>query len=189
MSRFDVHTTDTAPAAAKPLLESAQAKYGFLPNLLGVMAESPALLEAYMAAQDVFRTKTELTPTEQEIVLLTVAVTNGCEYCASAHTAIGTMGNVPADVLNAVRDDRPIADAKLEALRQYTAATVRERGWVGGSPLDAFLAAGYTKRQAFDVINGVGVKTMSNYMNHVADTPLDEQFAGAKWEKPANAVV
>lgn len=60
MTQFTRHTTETAPAASKPLIERAQKAYGFLPNLLATMAESPAMLEGYMTLASIFD-KTSLT--------------------------------------------------------------------------------------------------------------------------------
>ncbi|MFW5927106.1 MAG: carboxymuconolactone decarboxylase family protein, partial [Wenzhouxiangella sp.] len=77
---YSVHDKSTAPAEARPLLEKAESAYGFVPNLLGIMAESPALLEAYMTVGQIFE-KTDFSPTEQQVVLLAVSADNQCGYC------------------------------------------------------------------------------------------------------------
>ncbi len=180
MTDFTTHSIDTAPAAAKPLLEGAKSAYGFVPNLLGNMAEAPALLEGYMSLAGIFG-KTDLTETERQIILMTNNRLNGCTYCMAAHTTISQMANVPADVIEALRTDTPIADAKLEALRKFAIAVTESRGWPTDAQVNAFLAAGYTRQTVLEVILGTALKVMSNYTNHIAGTPLDDAFAPNAW--------
>jgi AhpD family alkylhydroperoxidase len=85
MSEFPVHTQESAPEAARPLLEGAARQMGFVPNLLAVMAGAPPLLEAYMTLTQLLE-KTSLAPAERQLVLLTVSRTNDCHYCIPAHT-------------------------------------------------------------------------------------------------------
>jgi hypothetical protein len=106
---------------------------------------------------------------------------NECDYCMAAHSAIADMQQLPADVIEAIRDDREITDGKLESLRRFTAETVRTRGWPSDSTRAQFFEAGYTEASALEVILGIGMKTLSNYTNHLAETPLDGQFKGRRW--------
>ncbi|MBI4907250.1 MAG: carboxymuconolactone decarboxylase family protein [Acidobacteria bacterium] len=175
-----------APEVAREVLGQAKKNYGFIPNLLGNMAHAPALLKAYLSVGALFD-QTSLSPTERQVVLLTVSAQNGCEYCVAAHTAIAGMQKVPQDVVQAIRTNEPIADGKLETLRDYTREVVERRGWPSAAASARFEAAGYTSEQALEVVLGVGMKTLSNYTNHFAKTPLDRQFASAAWE-PAAAV-
>jgi alkylhydroperoxidase family enzyme len=92
---------------------------------------------------------------------------------------------VPDHVVQAIRAGRPIVDYKLEALRRFTAAVVTMRGWPSEADTRGFLDAGYTRAQILEVVLGVGMKTLSNYTNHIADTPLDHAFAKAAWSKAA----
>jgi len=181
---YAVHTVATAPESAKETLAGAQKAFGFLPNLLGVMAEAPALLKAYRALAGLFE-ETSFTPTERQIVLLTASYENGCTYCVAAHSVIADVQKVPADVVDAIRGGAPIADKKLEALRRFAAAVVKTRGWLSDAEVAAFLNAGYTPAQVLEVVLGVGFKTLSNYTNHIAETPLDGAFAKASWSKAA----
>lgn len=183
---FTVHTTETAPEASKPILEGAAAKYGFTPNLLGVLAESPSALKAYGALAEAVA-GTSLSPTEQQVVLMTTSFENNCTYCMAAHSTISGMTGVPEDVVESLRAGTPLADAKLNALADFTRATVRNNGFVDSSVTDAFLAAGYTNESILDVITAIAQKTISNFTNHFAHTPSDDAFAPKAWTKPANA--
>lgn len=174
---YSVHDKSSAPANARALLEKAESAYGFVPNLLGVMAESPALLEAYMTMGEIFE-KTDFSASEKQVVLLAVSADNECGYCTAAHTAIASMQGVPEDVAKAAAAGREIDDSRLEALRQFTGKVVSSRGNPAEDDIASFLDAGYERRHVLDVITGVGMKTLSNYTNHIAETPVDSQFGG-----------
>jgi uncharacterized peroxidase-related enzyme len=181
---YKVHTIESAPAAAKEILTGAKKGLGFVPNLFAVMAEAPALLKAYTALSGIFD-ETSLSATERQIVLLTASYENDCGYCVAAHSVISGMQKVPADVVQAIRAGQPIADKKLEGLRRFAATVVKSRGWPSDADTAAFLSAGYGSQQVLEVVLGVGMKTLSNYANHIAKIPLDQAFASAAWSKAA----
>ncbi len=180
MSHFNVHTKETAQIESAELLGNAEKAFGFIPNLLGVFAESPAALKAYLTIGQIFD-ESSFSPTERQLVILTASRFNECRYCVAAHSVVAGMQKVPADVIEAIRKDQPIAVSKLEALRTFTTAVLEQRGWVREDDTAAFLAAGYSKAQILEVILGISFKTLSNYVNHVADTPLDHAFAPKAW--------
>lgn len=182
MTNFNVHTIESAPEASKPLMQGAEKAFGFVPNLVGVLAESPVALEGYLTISGIFD-KSGFSPTEKQIVLITTSVDNGCEYCVGAHTAIGGMQKISPAILDSLRDGRALEDPKLEALRAVTLSIVRNRGWADQNAIGAFLDAGYSKSQLLDVIVGVTQKTLSNYVNHIASTPLDAKFEKVAWAK------
>ncbi len=184
MSQFPIHSVATAPEKSKAQLQGVEKGLGFVPNLYGTFAESPALLQGYLALSEAFA-KSSLTPTEQQIVLLATSRVNECEYCMAAHTVVAKMSKVADDVVVAVRDGEPLANAKLEALRAFTAAVVGKLGHPGEDEVKAFFAAGYSHQNLLEVLLGVGIKTLSNYTNHIAGTPLDEAFQPAAWAKAA----
>ena len=182
MSRFNIHTAQTAPEA-KPLIEGAEKAFGFLPNLLGIMAEAPALLEGYMTLAGIFD-KTDLTPTERQIVLMVNNRLNGCTYCMAAHTAIAKSQGVADEVIESLRSGSELADPKLEALRTFAVRINETRGWPEQRGIDALLDAGYTQRTVLEVVLGTALKVMSNYTNHIASTPIDSAFAPYGWSEP-----
>ena len=180
MTTFTTHTIDTAPESAKPLLEAAKGAYGFIPNLLGTMAEAPAILEGYMTLAGIFD-KTSLSETERQIILMTNNRLNGCAYCMTAHTSISQAKGVPADVIEALRNDTPIDDSKLEALRTFAVVINESRGWPREEDVQTLLDAGYTRQSVLEVIVGTALKVMSNYTNHIAATDIDSAFAPNSW--------
>ncbi len=187
MPDYKVYTIKDAPENSRDILESTQKKFGFIPNLFGVLAESPAALEGYATIGDAF-SRSSLSPAEQQVVLLATSFDNGCTYCMAAHSAVATMVKVGEEVVQALRNGKPIPDERLEALRIFTSSIVEKRGWVTQENIQSFLAAGFNKAQVLEVITGVAQKTLSNTTNHIAHTPLDEAFQPFSWEAPKKDV-
>lgn len=181
---FPLHEIDTAPDAANPILESAQEGFGMVPNLHKVLAEAPAALEGYATLWNIFD-QSSFTPAERQIVYLTSNYENECRYCMAGHSVLAKAAGVSEDAIEAIREGDPIADAKLEALRAFTSKVVVNRGWVSESDVEVFLKAGFTRQQVLEVILGVAVKVISNYTNHVAETPLDGFMADTAWTPPS----
>lgn len=167
---FRIHTVDTAPEAFRRDLSSVQQKYGRVPNLFAVTAESPAALRAYLSLSEIFQSS-GLTAVEQQVVILAASVANKCDYCVAAHSRGAKMAGVPDETIAAIKDRKPLQDGKLEALRGMVTAMVEKRGWVPDDEVQAFLKSGYSKSQLLDIMVGVSMKTLSNYINHLVDTP------------------
>lgn len=187
MTGFTVHDRASAPAGSEKILEGTAARFGFLPNIMGVMAESPAMVEAYATLHRILASRTSLSPQEIQVLALTIARENGCEYCMAAHTWRAEQDELADTAIAAIRNDRPIPDAKLAALSEFAASLVRERGWVDDAAVARFLAAGYSRANVMDVLVAVAWKTLSTYVNHMADTPLDEAFQPKSWQRPDKA--
>lgn len=182
MTEFTLHDKNTAPEGSRPLLENSEQAFGMIPGLHAVMAEAPGLLEGYQQLHRLF-TETSFDATEQTVVWQTINVEHACHYCVPAHTAIAKMTDVPDEVTEALRDETPLPTAKLEALRDFTLSVVRDRGNVDEAAVQRFLDAGYTKRNILEVVLGVSQKVMSNYTNHLADTPIDKPFQQFEWSR------
>ena len=182
MVQFTVHDETTAPEASRPHLEAGKARLGFVSSLNGVMAESPELLAGYNALAEQF-TKSSLPARAKHVVLITTSVLNGCEYCVAAHSTIAVKSGVDEETLAALRAGKPVSDESLEAVRKLTERVVTDRGWVDEQEVETFLAAGHTRRHVLDVVLGVGMKTLSNYTNHIAHTPLDPAWQAQEWQR------
>lgn len=178
---LDVLTPETAPQSTRDTLLDVKKKYGFQPNLYGVFAHSPAPLKGYLGLAEAFEASS-LSPLERNVVLLATARTNDCAYCVAVHSTVGDLQDQPTEVIDAIRNDTAIADQKLEALRRFTQAVVRNRGHLEDAQVKEFTDAGYQPHQALEVIVGVSLKTLSNYTNHLAQPPLDAAFAGREWK-------
>ena len=180
-THWPVHDATTAPEAAKPALEAVRQRYGAIPNIFGVMAGSPALLNGYLALTEAYEGG-ELTPEQRDVILIAASMVNGCGYCVAAHS---TMTGLPEAELKALRAGEPLSDPALEALRRVTRAAVERQGWVDDALRSELDAAGLPASAAGEILVGVALKTMSNYMNHQAGTPLDSFLASMAWEPGA----
>lgn len=185
---FTIHDQTTAPEASKPVLENAEKKYGFALNLFGVLAESPAALKAYTQLSDLLDEDAELDAKQRQIVMLAISEENGCGYCMAAHSVVAEkMAGVPEDIVDAIRDGRDPADPETKALIRFVRAALEHRGWIPEEEQRAFLDAGFGKRAVLDVLTILALKTLSNYTNHLADTPLDEAFQPQAWSKSGSS--
>jgi hypothetical protein len=102
-----------------------------------------------------------------------------CNYCAATHSQIAkTLLRTLAEVIAAVRNNTPVPDAKLNALVGLVRELVRERGYAKENTIQRFLAAGYTKEQVRELLLGIALKTISNYLDHISPAPLDHSLAG-----------
>jgi uncharacterized peroxidase-related enzyme len=153
-----------------------------VPNLFGVIAESPTALRAFVQLNNLFA-QTNFNATSREIIQIAVSVENDCNYCVAGHSAFADMQNVPATIIKAIRNNQPVEDTKLEALNQFTRQVVRNKGYVSDETVQEFLDAGYTQAHVLEVILGLCVKTFSNLVNNIIGIPLDEQFAPHEWQK------
>ncbi|MBL4834226.1 MAG: carboxymuconolactone decarboxylase family protein [Pseudomonas sp.] len=182
MSEFTLHDQASAPEGSKPLLASSAKAFGMIPGLHAVMAEAPAVLEGY---QQLHRLVMESSFDNEEKTVLwqSINVEHACHYCVPAHTGIAKSMKVSDEVIDALRNERPLPNRRLEALRTFVLQVVRKRGEVSEQELKAFYEAGYGRQQVLEVVLGVSQKVMSNYINHIAQTPIDEPFQKFAWTK------
>lgn len=181
MINFKIFTAKDAPAKAQTTLKSIEKTMGFIPNALGLLANSPAALDGYEALAQQFA-KTSLTPLEQQIVLLATSVENQCAFCVAAHSTVAKKNiNANPAIIDAVRDGRNGPDKRINALVSFTQAVTSKRGAVHDADIQAFMNAGFTQENVLEVILGVTVKTLSNYANHLIDTPPNAELAAESW--------
>jgi alkylhydroperoxidase family enzyme len=144
------------------------------------MATSPQLAQAYLALIGLVG-QTSLDEAEAQVALLAASFENRSPYDMAAHSLLAKRASFPDDVLGALRSGTPIRHAKFEALRRMAQALVATRGRPSEADLAAFLAAGYREQQLLEVVLAVGTKTISNYVNLVAATPLDRNMEAFAW--------
>lgn len=182
MTTLKVHNIESAPEGSKVQLEESVKGFGMLPGLHGVLAGSPELLKAYKTLHELF-SNSSFDNDELTVVWQTINVEHACHYCVPAHTGIAKMMKVDDAITDALRNETPLESMKLEALRTMTLTIVRNRGHVTSEELQAFYAAGYGEQQVLDIILGVSQKVISNYTNHIANTPVDAPFQKFAWSK------
>lgn len=184
MTTFTLHDETTAPGESKSLLAKSKKMNGMIPGLHAVMAEAPGLLQAYTTVHELF-VNSSFDKDEITVIWQSINVEHACHYCVPAHTAIAKSMGVSDEISAALRNETPLPNARLEALRTFTLSVLIDRGNVDDSAVQAFLDAGFTKRQILEVILGVAQKVMSNYTNHLTNTPVDKPFQKFAWQKSA----
>lgn len=177
MSEFTLHTNKTAKQASISALKQAEELFGFVPNLIAALAESPATVNAYLQLNSLFDSSS-FTSAERQVIMLTVSRYADCQYCLAAHGTISKMLKISDERVNAIIYGHPIIEPKLEALRIFTHLVVEKQGKLANWDLTNFYQAGYNKQQVLEVILGISFMTLSNYVNHINDTPIDMIFAG-----------
>ena len=176
---YVAHTPESAPALATDGLRQLHAAVGVIPNLAATMAESPALLNGFLALRGLYA-QTGFTGGEVQILSLTAAFENDCAWCMAFHTAMALKEGVDRAAVDALRRGEAPADARLAALSGFARAMVRNRGRVD-APHQAFLAASYSKRQALDVVMGMAFSLTANYAAHLTQPALDEFLKPHAW--------
>jgi AhpD family alkylhydroperoxidase len=176
---FTRHTIESAPAAARRAMTGTISHNGYLPTAIGLMATSPELLDGFLKMSAAFD-GTTLDPVAREVVIMTMATRNGCHLCVAMHTARLTRLGADEALIAALRSGSAPADERLDAIRVFTLRVLETTGDVGDDALKAFLAHGYTERNALEVVLGIGAYTMSTLANRLTGAPIDEplrQFA------------
>ena len=165
---------EVPPKQVADIYEFYETNFGFIPNLGKVMANSPALHRSYYDVQNNLKAHGKLSQAEINVVQMSIAVENKCEYCTAGHTMVGqAFFKTPMEHMQAVRMQKALNDPKLNVLREFSIALYANKGEVNPSDFQRFLDAGYTREQALDVVACVAAKVMSNYTNSLAKTPLD----------------
>ncbi|MBK1667076.1 hypothetical protein CKO28_03325 [Rhodovibrio sodomensis] len=182
---FPIHDKQSAPAGSQETLDKIAQGFGFVPNVLGVMAESPAALQGYATLNGLLEQQSAFTSEELQVLLLAISAYNKCGYCVAAHTGNAERAGARSEAVQALRDGGTPRDPKLAALVTFSRTLIEKQGWASESDVQAFLDAGFTRQHVLDTVTALAMKTLSNFTNHLADTPLDGPLQAKAWEKAA----
>lgn len=176
MSRLTIQTVDTAQNDAAERLTAAQKANGFLPNLLGVLANAPTALETYQTVTQI-NNRNSLSSAEREVIQITAAVTNECGFCVAGHTKLAKVAfKLSDELVEALRNVDTLPDEKLNALAVFTLQVIGKKGQVSDEDLQHFFAAGYNEQHVLETVLGVSLATLCNYANNVAQTPINPEL-------------
>lgn len=171
MPRIQAIDPKNAGGDAKKLFDAAQAKMGRVPNILRAMGNSAAALEGYLNFSGALA-KGQLDPKIRELIAVTVAEANACEYCLSAHTAIGKMAGLGDDALESGRNASS-DDPKTDAALKFAHLMVVKRGELGDSDAQTLRDAGWGEGEIVEIVANVALNIFTNYFNHIAGTEID----------------
>ncbi|HCT74974.1 MULTISPECIES: carboxymuconolactone decarboxylase family protein [Psychrobacter] len=176
MARLTVNTVETVPEKAKERIAAVEKANGFIPNLIGVLSNSPQALEMYQEVGKM-NSRNSLTSEEIEVVQITAAAHNGCDFCIAGHTKVAIKLKMPENVLNALRERTNIEDnAKYQAIAQFVMQLIDKRGQVSDSELQAIKDAGYNDTNILDIVMGVALATLCNYANNIAKNDINPEL-------------
>ena len=157
------------------VLAAAKKKFGFVPNLIKEMVKSPAAAQVYMKGQEVM-TEAFLTNQEQQVIQLAISTINNCHYCTKAHSALCKLAGTPQEEIEAIQSGSLPQDERLKALVSATRLIHEKKGWLSEEDLQSLDSLGIDRVQIYEIIALIGLKTLSNYINHIAHTELDPQM-------------
>ena len=180
MSRYPIHTIESAPEPSRPALEGLQQNFGRIPNLAATMATAPPLINSFVAAFANFH-GSSFDDADKQVLLLTNAVTNRCAWAVAFHSTLALGAGVPADDVTSIRDGALPSTPRLVALSRLTRTIIEQRGHLADDDVDQFVAAGFNDTDVLEVIAGVAVSTMANYAGNVTHPPLEDPFLAQAW--------
>jgi alkylhydroperoxidase family enzyme len=181
MPNYPVQTIASAPDKSKPALEQLQKAFGVLPNLPSVIANSPKLINSLVGLFGQVHSP-GLSEAENQIVLLTDAVTNSSTYAVAFHTALALQQGIGSEETTAIRERRFPTDKRFAALSNLAKMLIEKRGHLTEQDLDSFIAAGFTKEQILEVIAIVAASTITNYAGTITNPPLEDPFRPYAWQ-------
>jgi AhpD family alkylhydroperoxidase len=180
MPEYKVHTLSTVPENSKTALEGLQKAFGFIPNIAGIIANSPTLINS-LACVFANVHSSSLSEAEIQILLLTNAVTNACTWAVAFHTTLALEVGVDAKDVQAIRNGRRPNDSKSAELSSFARALIEGRGNVSPQQLGSFLSAGFEQEQALAVIAVSAASTITNYAGSLTHPPLEDKFQQNSW--------
>lgn len=170
MPRIEPVQPAQAQGKTRELYDGVHSAIGMVPNMMQTMGHSSAVLDGYLGFSRALNRSLNAGLREQ--IGLAVAGVNHCDYCASAHCALGEKAGIEPDELARNLNGQSI-DAKAYAAIQFAMAIVEKRGHVGDADLDAVRSAGYDEGEIVEIIALVGLNLFTNYFNHIADPEID----------------
>lgn len=171
MARIEPLTIEDAPKKSKDILQGLEKALGFAPNIYRTMGQSPAVLEGFLG----FRKSLgggELSAGLREQIALALAGANTCDYCASAHTVIGSKHGLSPEELTANLHGES-ADPAVQAVLTFALAINAREGFVTDDQVQALRDAGFSDGQVVEVFAETVANIFTNYFNHLAQTEID----------------
>ncbi len=188
MSIFEVQTIDQAPEGSKAPLAKLQQAFGMVPNVAGIIANSPVLANIFVPLFEGVHGGT-FTEAEIQTLLLTNAVTNSCAWAVAFHSYLALKaGLTPADV-QAIRERRAPREPRYAALSAYARNLIEKRGHVGDAAVTVLLSAGFRPDQALEVLAVSAASTITNYTLNIAEPPLEPMFQAHAWRSDTAVLV
>lgn len=180
MQSYPVHTLDSAPEESKPSLQTLQGVFGTIPNIAGAMSTSPVLIGSLVGLFQKVHGGS-FSEAQIQVLLLTNAVTNSCDWAVAFHSALAVEAGVERADVQAIREHQAPRSPKASALSSLARALIEKRGRLEDSDVSRFLQAGFDKAHLLEVIAVVAASTITNYTGNVTRPPLEADFEAYAW--------
>lgn len=172
MERLKALDPATTTGKSKELFNAVQSKLGMVPNMMRTMGNSPAVLEGYLSFNAALANDS-LGSKLGELIALTIANVNQCEYCNAAHSLIGEkLVHIKVDEIDAARHGRS-ADPKIQAALNFATLLVKQNGQVSETDIDTVKEAGFNDSGIAEIIAHVALNIFTNYFNNAAQIVVD----------------
>lgn len=180
MSTFTIHTAQDATPPSREKLRAIEDHVGFVPNVYGLFAGSPAALQGLTALNAAFEASS-FSPLEREVIALSTSVFNRCSYCVAGHSLFADTLGMDQASLTAIRAGGVASEPRLAAIGRITIDLLETQGQLSPAQLQAFIDAGFAPAQLLELLLGVAGKMMTNLASKAAGLPLDEAFQPHAW--------
>jgi uncharacterized peroxidase-related enzyme len=174
MQNFNIPSREEVSENNQAIFDNLQNALGFVPNLYAYYAKNETALGDYLALQN---RKSTLKAKEREVINLVVSQVNNCQYCLSAHTALGKMNGFSDEQILEIRTGSAGFDSKLNALAQFAKSVAENRGKANELAVNLFFEAGYNEANLIDVVIVIGDKIISNYIHNLTKFEIDFPLA------------
>jgi len=171
MSRINVIEHNNANNEQRELLDAIQVQLGMVPNFLKVFANSPSALRAFLGLHSIAGDGS-LDAQTRERIALAVAQQNECQYCVSAHTAIGRKAGLNDAEIEASRAGTS-QDAKASAAVKFARALVDHNGEVTTTEFLDVRNAGHSESDIVEIITHVGMNVLTNILAKASRVEID----------------
>jgi uncharacterized peroxidase-related enzyme len=171
MSHVDLINPADATGAQKEILDQVSKAFGTVPNLFKAIANSPAALESMFGSFQALG-KGKLGSKLGEQIAVAIANVNSCEYCLSAHTALGIAAGLSESAMAEAQAGRS-EDPRTQAALDFALKLVKEHGQVNAEDVEALRNAGFSDEEIVEIVAHVALNIFTNYTNVALDVPLD----------------
>lgn len=175
MSRTKAATPENATGELKSIYDDIKKNMGKVPNIFQHMGNSPVALQGFLALNQAL-SKTSLSPKLREKIALIVAQENNCNYCLSAHTAIGKATGISDDEISDARHGKA-SDSKSQEILHFAKLVIDKKGHVSNDDVEKLKKAGVSDTELVEIILAIQVNLFTNYFNHINDTTIDFPLA------------
>ena len=172
MQRISALNPETTTGKSKDLFNAVQSKLGMVPNMMRTMGNSPAVLNGYLSFSGALG-ESSIGAKLGELLALTVANANSCDYCNAAHSFIGEkLVKIDTTSIQLAKEGKS-ADAKTQAALSFARTLVAKKGRVNTADLDTLKTAGYNEAAIAEIIAHVGLNIFTNYFNNATEVAVD----------------